>query len=56
MTGKGGSWLKGPLNLLKHLPQNHNLSYYIMPFTNSSDINKGLSPTNFLWKKINLGL
>ena len=25
--------------------------YYIMPFTNSSDINRGLSPTTFLWKK-----
>ena len=27
------------------------LSYYFVPFTNSSDINKGLSPTTFLWKK-----
>ena len=27
------------------------LSYYFMPFTNSSDINRGLSPTNFLWRK-----
>ena len=26
------------------------LSYYFMPFTNSSDINRGLSPTTFLWK------
>ena len=25
--------------------------YYIMPFTNSSDISRGLSPTTFLWKK-----
>ena len=25
--------------------------YYIMPFTNSSDINRGLSPTTFLWRK-----
>ena len=27
------------------------LSYYFVPFTNSSDINRGLSPTNFFWKK-----
>ena len=49
---------RDPLNLLKHLSQNQNLStvYYIMPFTNSSVINRGLSPTTFLWKKINLGL
>ena len=40
-----------PLNLLKHLPQNQNLSYYFVPFTNSSDINRGLSLTTFLWKK-----
>ena len=44
---------RDPLNLLEHLPQNQNLStvYYIMFFTNSSDINRGLSPTTFLWKK-----
>ena len=28
------------------------LSYYFMPFTNSSDINRGLSPTTFFWKKL----
>ena len=27
------------------------LSYYFVPFTNSSDINRGLSPTTFLWRK-----
>ena len=27
------------------------LSYYFVPFTNSSDINRGLPPTTFLWKK-----
>ena len=27
------------------------LSYYFVPFTNSSVINRGLSPTTFLWKK-----
>ena len=33
------------------------LSYYFVPFTNSSDINRGLlAPTTFLWKKVNLGL
>ena len=44
---------RDPLNLLEHLPQNQNLStvYYIMLFTTSSDINRGLSPTTFLWKK-----
>ena len=42
-----------PLELLEHLLQNQNLStvYYIMPFTNSSDISRGLSPTTFLCKK-----
>ena len=41
------------LDLLKHLPRNQTLStaYYIMLFTNSSDINRGLSPTTFLCKK-----
>ena len=32
------------------------LFYYFMTFTNSSDINRGLSPTTFLCKKINLKL
>ena len=27
------------------------LSYYFVPFTNSSDINRGLPLTTFLWKK-----
>ena len=31
-------------------------SYYFVPFTNSSDINRGLSPTTFLWRKSTLGL
>ena len=45
--------LRDSLDLLEHLPPNQNLPtvYYIMPFTNSSDINRGLSPTTFLWKK-----
>ena len=33
---------RDPLNLLEHLPPNQNLSYYFMPFINSSDINRGL--------------
>jgi len=39
---QGRSGLEGPPNLLEHLPQNQNLStvYYIMPFTNSSVINR----------------
>ena len=50
---QGGSELKGPPGSAQHLPKNQNLStvYYIMPFTNSSDINRGLSQTTFLWKK-----
>ena len=36
--------------------KNQNLSYYFVPFTNSSDINRGLSLTTFLWRKSNLGL
>ena len=32
------------------------LFYYFMTFTNSSDINRGLSPTTFLCKKVNLKL
>ena len=41
------------LDLLEHLPQYQNLSvvYYIIPFTNSSDIYRGLSLTTFLWRK-----
>ena len=27
------------------------LSYYFVPFTNSSDINRGLSLTTFIWKR-----
>ena len=45
-----------PLGLPEHLPQNQNLFYYFMTFTKSSDINRGLSPTTFLCKKINLKL
>ena len=54
---KGESGLKGPpLDLPEHLPQNQNLFYYFTTFTNSSDINEGLSPTTFSLKEINLEL
>ena len=43
---------RDPLDLLEHLPPNQNLSYYFMSFTNSSDINRGLSLTTFLWKEL----
>ena len=47
--GKGEIRPQGtPLNPLEHLPQNQNLFYYIMPLTNTSDINGGLFPTTFL--------
>ena len=39
------------LGLSEHLPQNQNLFYYFTTFTNSSDINGGLSPTTFFCKK-----
>ena len=32
-------------------PKPESLSYYFVPFTNSPDINRGLSPTTFLWRK-----
>ena len=56
-VGQGVSGLKDALpGLPEHLPQNQNLFYYFMTFTNSSDIHGGLSPTTFLCKKINLKL
>ena len=46
-----------PLDLPEHLPKTRIcLFYYFTTFTNSSDINKGLSPTTFSLKKINLEL
>ena len=55
--GQGKPELEGcPLGLPEHLPQNQNLFYYFTTFTNSSDINGGLSLTTFLCKKINLKL
>ena len=39
---------RAPLDLPEHLPQNQNLFYYFTTFTNSSDINGGLSPTTSL--------
>ena len=54
LTGKADQDSSYSLNLLEHLLQTKiclSTVYYIMPFTNSSDINRGLSPTTFLWKK-----
>ena len=42
LTSKADQDSRDPLDLLEHLPQNQNLSYYFVPFTNSSDINRGL--------------
>ena len=57
LTSKAGQDSRDPLDLLEHLPQTRIcLSYYFMPFTNSSDIYRGLSPTTFFLGKINLGL
>ena len=57
LVGKVSQNSRGaPLGLPERLPQNQNLFYYFMTFTNSSDINGGLSPTTFLCKKINLKL
>ena len=52
LMSKADQDLRDPLDLLEHLPPNQNLSYYFMSFTNSSDINKGLSLTTFLWKEL----
>ena len=54
LTGKADQDSRDSLDLLEHLPQTKiclSTVYYIMPFTNSSDINRGLSPTTFLWRK-----
>ena len=50
---QGWSELKGPpwICLSIYPKTKICLSYYFVPFTNSSDINMGLSPTTFLWKK-----
>ena len=55
---KGESGLKGPPWTYPSIyPQTKIcLCYYFMTFTNSSDINGGLSQTTFLCKKINLKL
>ena len=51
LTGKADQDSRDSLNLLEHLPQTKiclSTVYYVMPFTNSSDINRGLSLTTFL--------
>ena len=42
------------LDLLEHLPQNQNLSYYFVPFTNSSDINRGCGVGEDSWEFLGL--
>ena len=51
--GQGESGLKGaPPDLPEHLPQNQNLSVLLFyDFHQLLDINGGLSPITFLWKK-----
>ena len=49
---QGRSGLEGLPGPAQASTPNQNLSvYYIMPFTNSSDINGVLSLTTFLWRK-----
>ena len=61
LTGKVDQDLRDSLDLLEHLPPNQNLStvYYIMPFTNSSDINTAIhlltGPFHLSLERINLG-
>ena len=33
-------------------PKQESVFYYFMTFTNSSDINRGLTLTTFLWRKL----
>ena len=54
LTGKVDQDTRDSLDLLEHLPQTKiclSTVYYIMPFTNSADINRRLSLTTFLWRK-----
>ena len=54
LTSKADQDSKDSLDLLEHLPQAKiclSTVYYIMPFTNSSGINRGLSLTTFVWRK-----
>ena len=56
---KGGIRPQGsPLDFLKHLSPEPKicLPFYIMPFTNSSDINRGLSLHHLFLEKVNLEL
>ena len=49
LTGKADQGSRDPLDLLSIYPKTRLcLSYYLMPFTNSSNINRGLSPNTFL--------
>ena len=49
LTGNASQGSRTALDLPEHLPKTRTcLFYYFMTFTNSSDINGGLSPTAFL--------
>ena len=56
--GKASQSSRGaPLDLPECVPQNQNLSVLLFyDFTNSPDINRGLSPITFPLKEINLEL
>ena len=50
--GRGMRTWGNPWTCMSIYPQTRIcLSYYFMSFTNSSDINRGLSPTTYLWRK-----
>ena len=55
---KAGSGLRGPPGFSRaSMPRTKIcLLYYIIPFTNSSDTNRGLSPHHLFLEKVNLEL
>ena len=62
LTGKADQDSRDSLDLLEHLPKTKiclSTVYYIMPFTNSSDINRAIhlltGPFYLSLEKINLG-
>ena len=56
--GQGESSLRGPPGFSQASTPKHRvcLLYYIMPFTYSSDVNRGLSPHHLFLEKVNLEL
>ena len=57
-NAKVGSSLRGPPGFSQASTPKHRvcLLYYIMPFTYSSDVNRGLSPHHLFLEKVNLEL